>query len=243
MTHQVRTFARGALWALPVWAALLFLGTLTHQPDAQTDFAGFAAYVTTDTFLWSHLINSILGAAIGSLGVIGLMLYLQDSSAAGRAIIGMVATVTGNTLTSSVFGVAAFAQPAMGRVFLAGQPNALDFYNLVYAGPLFGTVLVALLLFITGGVFTGVAIAACGRLPRWTGWVYAVTTVGFVLSNFLLPVGQSVLSALLFVATVVVAWSAGQEGYRQEPKAKETELMKEYALTELTGRPRRDRSL
>jgi hypothetical protein len=208
MTPQVRAFARGALWALPVWAALLFLGTLTHQPDAQTAFADFAAYVTTNEFLWSHLVNSIAGAAIGSVGVIGLLLYLQETKVTGRALTGMVATVAGNTLTASIFGVAAFAQPAMGRLFLAGQPNALDFYNQVYAGPLIGTVLVGLLLFIVGGVFTGSAIAASGRWPRWTGWVYAVTTVGFVLSNFLLPVGQSVLSALLFVATLVVAWRA-----------------------------------
>jgi hypothetical protein len=219
MPHPVRAFARRALWALPVWAALLFLGTLTHQPDAQTDFAGFAAYVTTSQFLLSHLVASIAGAAIGSVGVIGLMLYLHDSKVAGRAITGMVATVAGNTLTSSIFGVAAFAQPAMGRMFLAGQPNALDFYNQVYAGPLFGTALVALLLFIAGGVFIGIAIAACGRLPRWTGWVYAVTTAGFVLSNFLLPVGQSVMSALLFVATLAIAWSAGREDHRPDDKA------------------------
>jgi hypothetical protein len=185
MTHQVRAFARGALWALPVWAALLFLSTLTHQPDPQTDFAGFAAYVTTNQFLLSHLVGSIAGAAIGSIGVIGLMLFLQNTRAAGRAITGMVATVAGNTLTSSIFGVAAFAQTAMGRMFLAGQQNALDFYNQVYAGPLFGTALVALLLFIAGGVFTGSAIAASGRFPRWTGWVYAITTAGFVLSNSL----------------------------------------------------------
>jgi hypothetical protein len=195
MTHQVRAFARGALWALPVWAALLFLGTLTHQPDAQTAFADFAAYVTTSEFLLSHLLNSIAGAAIGSIGVIALMLYLQDSKVAGKAATGMVATVAANTLTSSIFGVAAFAQPAMGRVFLAGQENALDFYNQVYAVPLFVTALVSLLLFIVGGVFTGIAIAASDFLPRWAGWVYAVTTVGFVLSNFLLPIGQSVMSA------------------------------------------------
>ena len=85
MAHQVRAFARGALWALPVWAAMLFLGTLTHQPDPQKDFAGFAAYVTTTSFLLSHLINSITGAAIGSIGAVGLMLYLQDSTVAGRA--------------------------------------------------------------------------------------------------------------------------------------------------------------
>ena len=79
MTQQVRTFARGALWALPIWAVMLFLGTLTHQPDPQTDFPGFAAYVTTTSFLLSHLINSITGAAIGSIGVVGLMLYLQEA--------------------------------------------------------------------------------------------------------------------------------------------------------------------
>jgi hypothetical protein len=32
-----------------------------------------------------------------------------------------------------------------------------------------------------------------------------------VLSNFLLPVGQSVTSALLIVATAVVAWRASQK--------------------------------
>lgn len=219
MTHQVQSFARAALWALPVWAALLFLGTLTHQPDPQTAFADFSAYVTTGQFLWSHLAGSILGAAIGSVGVVGLMLYLQDSGTAGRAITGMVLTVVGNTLLSAIFGTAAFAQPAMGRMFQAGQLNALDFYNQVYAGPLFGTALLGLLLFIAGGVFVGMAIAACGRLPRWAGWVYAAATAGFALSNFLMPVGQSVFSALLIVATIAVAWGATRQGHRQYARA------------------------
>jgi hypothetical protein len=127
----------------------------------------------------------------------------------------MVATVAANILAASIFGVAAFVQPAMGRAFLAGQDNALDFYNNVYAAPLFLTAVLFVLLFIVGGISTGLAITASGRWPRWTGWVYAVTTTGFVLSNFLLPVGQSVASALLFVATVVVAWNAGREAQEQ----------------------------
>lgn len=219
MTEQVRKFARRTLWALPIWAAMLFLGTLTHQPDPQTAFADFAAYVTTEAFLYSHLINSILGAAIGSIGVIALMLFLQDSKAAGKALTGMVATVIGNTLTSSVFGAAAFAQPAMGRLHLAGQTNALDFYNEVYRAPLVVTVLVGLLLFIIGGIFTGIAITTSGRLPRWAGWTYAFTTVAFVLSNFIMPVGQSVMSALLVVATITIAWSAGRAEQRQSEAA------------------------
>lgn len=215
MTHPVHTFARRAIWALPVWAAMLFLGTLTHQPDPQTAFDDFAAYVTTGEFLYSHLLNSILGAAIGSIGVIGLMLYLQNSNAAGKALAGMAATVAANTLMASIFGAAAFAQPAMGQAYLAGQGNALDFYNNVYAAPLFLTALVSLLLFILGGIWIGVAIASSGRWPRWTGWVYAITTTGFVLSNFLLPLGQSIASAFLFFAAVVLAWRADKEAQRQ----------------------------
>jgi hypothetical protein len=194
---------------------MLFLGTLTHQPDPQTDFANFAAYVTTNQFLISHLLNSILGAAIGSIGVIGLMLYLQDSRAAGKAITGMVATVAANTLNTSVFGVAAFTQPALGQTYLAGQQNALDLYNLVYAAPLFGTAILGLLLFLIGGIFTGIAIAASGRLPRWAGWLYALTAAGFALSVFLFPSLQSYISALLFISTIAVAWSASREARRQ----------------------------
>jgi hypothetical protein len=219
MPQQVRSFARVALWMLPVWAAMLFLGTLTHQPDPQKDFAGFAAYVTTTSFLLSHLINSITGAAISSIGVVGLMLYLQDSKVVGRAITGMVAMIVSNTLVSSIFGVAAFAQTAMGRMFIAGQQNALDFYNQIYNGTLFGTALIALLLFMLGGVLIGNAITASGSFPRWTGWVIAISMVGFVLSTFLLDIGQSIFSALLFLATATVAWNAGREGQMQNVKA------------------------
>jgi|RhiMetdeSRZDD1v2_1073273.scaffolds.fasta_scaffold20984_5 hypothetical protein len=45
MTRQVHVFARGALWALLIWAALLFFGTLTHQPDPQTAFARISSIV------------------------------------------------------------------------------------------------------------------------------------------------------------------------------------------------------
>ena len=219
MPQQVHSFARRAIWALPIWAVLLFLGTLTHQPDPQTDFAGFAAYVTTTSFLLSHLINSITGAAIGSVGFVALMLYMQDSNTAGRAISAMVAMILSNTLVSSIFGVAAFAQTAMGRIFIEGQPNALDFYNQVYNGPLFGTALIALLLFMAGGVLIGNAIIKSSFFPHWTGWVIAISMVGFVLSTFLLDIGQSIFSALLFLAVVAVAWNAGSEHSRQSVTA------------------------
>ncbi|HLO15899.1 MAG TPA: hypothetical protein VK206_13785, partial [Anaerolineales bacterium] len=127
--------------------------------------------------------------------------------------------IVSNTLVSSIFGVAAFAQTAMGRMFIGGQQNALDFYNQIYNGTLFGTALIALLLFMLGGVLIGNTMTASGSFPRWAGWVIAISMVGFVLSTFLLDIGQSIFSALLFIATVNVAWNVGREGQRQEAKA------------------------
>jgi drug/metabolite transporter (DMT)-like permease len=198
---------------------MLVLGTLEHQPDPLTDFTGFANFITTRWFLWSHLINSILGAAIGSIGVIGLMLYLQDTRAVGKAITAMVCMVMSNVLNTSIFGVAAFAQPAMGRLFLAGQQNASEFYQQTYSAPLFATALVAIILFIAGGIYTGIAVTRSGRFPRWIGWVIALSVIGFVLSGLFFFEGQSVTSALLAVATAAVAWHASRESGRQARNA------------------------
>jgi len=215
MNTRVHAFARKAIWGLPVWAATLILGTLTHQPDPQTEFANFAAYVTTNQFLISHLVNSILGAAIGSVGIIGLMLYLQESRTAGKAITGMVATVLSNTLNAAAFGTAAFTQPALGNAFLAGNTSAFEIYNLVYAAPMFGTVILALVLLLVGGVSTGIAIAGSGYFPRWAGWLYAAMVVALGLSVFAFPGAQTVINGLLFFATLVVAWSASRKSLPQ----------------------------
>lgn len=211
MTPQVRSFARRALWLLPVWALFLFLATLTRQSDPQTAFAEFAEYVTTTVFLVSHLAASIGGAALGSIGVATLALYLHETKGGRRTVAGMAATLAGNIFLTSVFGAAAYAQPAMGRLFKAGEQNAQVFYNEVYGAPLFGVAILGLLLFMVGGALAGMGIAASGRFPRWTGWAYAVSAVGFALSFILLPIGMSVFSAVLAAATATIAWSAARE--------------------------------
>ncbi|HSK48213.1 MAG TPA: hypothetical protein VLA05_09455 [Coriobacteriia bacterium] len=218
VSDRLEKTARVLLWALPIWTLMLLLGTLTHQPDPQTNFGAWSRYVTTDWFLASHLINSILGAAIGSLGFVGLMLYLSDTRAAGRATAAMIAGVLGNTITSAAFGAAAFAQPALGRAFLGGDAGAVALYNDVYAVPLFGSVGVGLLLFIAGGVLAGLAVIASGKLPMWAGWVLLLATPLFALSNIFLPAAlQTAAAAGLLVSTLVLAWAGGREGHSGVP--------------------------
>lgn len=194
------------LWALPVWALMLLLSVATKQPEPQTQFGEFAKYVTTDRFLLSHLINSILGAAIGSVGFVALLLYLSTGRSAGRALVGTTAMVAGNTLTAAVFGAAAFAQPALGRAFLGNNGDALAMYNDIYAVPLFATAMLGLLLFVVGGVVAGLACSASGELPRWAGWLLAASVPLFAVGSIMAaPLAQAGAAGAL-IASLVIAW-------------------------------------
>lgn len=42
-TRGTVSAAHAGLWLLPIYAVLLGLSTLTHQPDPATDFAAFAS--------------------------------------------------------------------------------------------------------------------------------------------------------------------------------------------------------
>jgi hypothetical protein len=206
-SNKLEHYARWGLWALPVWASLLFLGTLTHQPSAQTDFPGYARYITTPEFLISHLVASILGAGIGTLGLIALLVVLCKGRTASLALWACVSGVIGNTLVTSIFGVAAFFQPAIGRAYLAGHTaEAVAINNDVYGAALFAMALPGLLLLTIGIVLFGVAVVRAGSLPKLAGIGFALggvlfAVIGFVLADFV----QSIGAALLVASTVWIA--------------------------------------
>ena len=75
-TTQLQQQDRGAyltwvagkgIWLLPAFGLLLALSTIRQQPPVQTDFEGYARFVTTGEFLISHLAASIGGAALAIL--------------------------------------------------------------------------------------------------------------------------------------------------------------------------------
>jgi hypothetical protein len=207
-------YARGGLWTLPLWAALLLVSTLTHQPSFTTDFPAYARYVTTTAFLVSHLVASILGAAVGLLGLIALFVLLVRG-AGGRtsrlALAGLVTSVLATVLTASVFGVAAFAQPAIGRAYLAGHADqAVAINSDVYGLPLFATALPGLLLFALGTALFGAAVARSGWLPTWAGVGLVLGGVLFAIVGFLIGAVQPVGAALMAVSTAWIAYRAGR---------------------------------
>ena len=198
-------FARLGLWLIPIYGLLLALSTVTRQPDYETDFQSYAEYITTDRFLASHLGPSIAGAALGMLGVVAALAFLVRGPAVTAAILGTAFTIVGNVLFTALFGVAAFAQPAIGRAFLDGSPGVRELNDDVYGTPLFATAAIGFLFFLVGSILLALAIARVGGPLRWVGIGYGASLVLFVLGFLLLDIAQPIGGALLAVVGVLLA--------------------------------------
>lgn len=207
--------ARLGLWALPVWAALLCLGTLREQPHWQTHPAEWSRFVTTPEFLASHLVASILGAAIGALGMVALGAVLARRGHPAAGLWTMVTGVVANVLSASGFGIAAFAQPALGRNYLARHTaeGRLLIKTVANGGWLTAVIITSGLLLIASVVVAGVGVARTRSLPRAAGIGFAVSMVLFVLAN-IPDTGpwQRIAGALMTGFTVWIAAAAQRRG-------------------------------
>ena len=225
MSDGLRKWGRVAVWAIAVYGALLAVGTVTHQPDYQTDFPAYARYVTTSQFLLSHLVASIAGAGLGVVGAAGLFI-LADPVAPRLARWGFVLWAFAQVGLASVFGVAAFFQPAIGRAFLDGGGEiAVGINEDVYGGPLFLTVGLSLLLFIVGGILLGMAASRTG--PRWAGVTFAASITVFAISGFLFNVIQPVAALGIALAGAGFAVSVR----RSSPAGRGSAVSSEGVLT------------
>ena len=202
------------LWALPVWALSLLLGTITHQPPPQTDLAAWSTYVTTPVFLYSHLFASILGGAIGVLGMIAFAIVLADRGSVRLGLSALIAGVLGNTLLTALFGIAAWAQPAIGRLYLTGRHAEAGslYYDAAQPASLVVTGLIGVVLLATSVLLFGIAAARSGWLPRWAGIGLAVSgplfaIVGFALDDFIETIGTA-LMLLCWAWIAAAAWRA-----------------------------------
>jgi hypothetical protein len=186
-------------WLLPVWGAVTIPATLTQQPDARTEFEAYADYITTARFLAGHLVGSILGTVLGILGVVGLAVILSRTRAARSALSAATVAIVGCGLLLPVFGVAAFAQPAIGTAAHDGLEGAQQINNDIYYGSLIIAVgLAAALAFAVGMAWLGVAVVRSRRLSRWSGWLLVVAGpfigLGFLV-GLLQPIGGLCLLA------------------------------------------------
>src|SRR5439155_22144202 len=137
-----------------------------------------------------HIVASIIGAGIGALGLLALFTFLALRVRSRLAAAGLAMAVLGNVLITAVFGMAAFGQSAVGRLYLAGHTeDAVATYNDMYGAPLSATAAAGVLLLVVGVVALGIAVTRSGVLPSWAGIAMAVGIVvfgviGVILADF-----------------------------------------------------------
>lgn len=201
----VSHYARLGLWAMPIYAFTLGVGSLDHQPPPQTDLADWSRFVTTDVFLYKHLIASTWGAIFLALGAVafGVVLIQRDSIRLG--LWGLLTGVAASVISVSVVGDADYAQPAIGRLYLAGHHDLAQslYYDAGQGTPMVVMAVIGLSLLIASVVIFGVAVARSSDLPRLAGIGFGTSIVLFALIGFLLDNWiQSVATALMLASSV-----------------------------------------
>ena len=203
-----RSAALTGIWALPIYAVATLLATLTHQPDYRQDFRSYAEYITTDQFIVGHLAGSIGGTTIGLLGTIALYAVLVRNRSSRAALIGLVGSVAGMCFILTLFGAAAYAQPALGEAYLDGELAAVGINDDVYGLRTTLMGVAGVLLYAIGAVALGVAIRREGLGPRWAGPAFAISIILIAVVGLVIGAAQTVGASLLLVTSVVIARSA-----------------------------------
>jgi len=208
ITRRLPRALRWAVWLVPLHALLLMWGTWKRQPSPSTQFAEWAEFVTTDGFLWSHLVASISGQTVSMVGVTALtVLAVSRGAPMSPAAGGLVLHLVGSGLMLSGFGVAAFAQPAIGNLHERQPAVAEQLYNEVYGPAAFVVLLTGLVLFSFSTIPTGTALGASDGVPRWAGRLYAVAGPVFGVVGFLFGTFQTVGALGLATAGAAAAFA------------------------------------
>jgi hypothetical protein len=127
---------------------------------------------------------------------------------------GLVLSVAGMAFIMALFGAATFAQPAIGRAYLAGQQAAVAVNSDLYGAPALVVGVTGGLLYSAGAVLLGIALWRAGTLPRRAGPLYAVAVPLIAVVGLAVEVAQPVGAVLLiisgaWIASTVRAWPVG----------------------------------
>jgi len=198
------------LLGLPLYGALTFWSSLNPQPDPSTHYEAWSHFVTTNHWVLTHVLGSILGLILAIFGTFALGAYLTTSRAGRLGLVAMIITVLGSALFLPAVGVSAFAAPEEGQAYLAGIEEFAKLPS-IFADTVFSatSLLVVVLLFV-GNVLLGVAIWRSGTLPRWAGAAVLMYPLGLVIAAAVTgstPPTVLVGALLIVIGGAWIAWS------------------------------------
>lgn len=203
------------LLGLPLYGVLTFFSSLDPQPDPNTHYDAWARYVTTDSYVLTHLFLSDLGLILAIFGTFALGAYLARSRAGRMGLAAMAVAVFGSLLFLMVGGVSTFSVPEQGQMHLQGIEGYRQMPTILAQTVMMATFAVSFLLMLVGNVLLGVAVWRSGTLPKWAGalWVAgsALPVLGMLYA--LLPIGADATPATVPVGMVLLVISGAWMAY------------------------------
>jgi hypothetical protein len=196
---------------LPLYGVLTFFSSLDPQPDPNIHYDAWARYVTTDSYVLTHLFLSDLGLILAIFGTVALGAYLATSRAGRMGLAAMAVAVFGSLLFLMVGGVSTFSSPEQGQMHLQGIEGYREMPTILAQTVMMATFAVSFLLMLVGNVLLGVAVWRSGTLPKWAGalWVAgsALPVLGMLYA--LLPIGADATPPTVPAGMVLLAISGG----------------------------------
>ena len=177
---------RVGLLALPVYGILTAWSSLDSQPDQVKDPEAWARYVSTTSYMVSHLIGSTGGTILALFGVFALGAYLATSRAGRLGLAAIVVAAAGHALLLVPSVISTFAAPAIGEAYLAGMEGVIK--GVEFHPAMTVTYLLGILLAFVGNVLLGVAVWRSGTLPKWAGALWVVSVLVFYVLGAVLGI-------------------------------------------------------
>ncbi len=215
---NIINWIRISLVALPISGLLTAWATSTPQPDPSTQFEAWSRFVITTNYMLTHLLGTMLGIILLIFGVIGLGAYFAQNRVRSRrlGLAAMVVTIAANMLFLPITGWAAFGEPAIGRAYLSGVEEAMQFNPGLDFSVIF---LLSIPLALVGNVLLGIAIWRSKVLPKWSGAIWLAWAVMFYVAGVLYgvffvgssPSTQPLGSLLMAISGGWIAWSVFRE--------------------------------
>ena len=171
----VRGFALGIVAPAGQTGAggLTYGGSSNLHPAANPE--GFAGAFGSAGYAVGALMV-IAGLVVSVFGLFALLAYLGAGPGRRWALAAFVPGVLGSALILPVFGVLAFALPALARAYSGGQQVALRLVGAIAGGLLLaGWASAAGALYVAGSALFAVAVWRSRSLPRWSGVPYALS--------------------------------------------------------------------
>jgi len=166
--------------------------------------AGASRAVTSAPWLIAHYL-ALVGFVLLLCVLPALDAHLTATAVASRARPAMVLIGIGVALILPTLGLELYALPAIGRLYLEGNPSVAALVGLIYGGAAVLVMLLGLLLLAIGAFIFARAVGRSRALPRWAAVTYAV---GLAFWCPILPPPVRIVDGLLIgIGGLGLAWA------------------------------------